>query len=103
MSITHKHGIISILPNNGKGLLFLKNWRPISLLNLDYKLAAKYIAIWIKANLSQLMNSDQVGFIKDHYIGENINRILNIMNSVNEKDLPSVIIGIDFETDSLIH
>ncbi len=49
------------------------------------------------------MNSDQVGFIKDHYIGENINRILNIMNSVNEKDLPSVIIGIDFETDSLIH
>ncbi len=64
MSITQKHGIISLLPNKGKDLLFLKNWRPISLLNLDYKLAAKYIAIRIKAHLSKLINSDQTGFIK---------------------------------------
>ncbi len=97
MFITQKHGIISLLPKKGKDLLFLKNCRPISLLNLDYKLATKYIAIRIKAHLSKLINSDQTGFIKDRYIGENINRILNIMDSVDEEDLPSVIIGIDFE------
>ncbi len=59
MSITQKHGIISPLPKKGKDFLFLKNWRPISLLNLVYKLAAKCIATRIKANLSKLINSDQ--------------------------------------------
>ncbi len=70
--------------------------RPIYLLNLEYKLAAKCIATWIKAHLSNLINADQTGFIKDCYIGENINKILNIMDIVHEKDLQSVIIRIDF-------
>ncbi len=82
MSTTQKHGIISLLPKIGKDLLFLKNWRCITLLNLDYKLAAMCIATWMKAQRSKLINSDQIGFIKDSYIGENINNVLNIKDSV---------------------
>ena len=35
MSITQRQGLITLLPKKGKDILFLKNWRPIILLNMD--------------------------------------------------------------------
>jgi len=40
-----KQGLITLLPKSGKDLELLTNWRPISLLNIDYKIATKAIAI----------------------------------------------------------
>ena len=45
LSIDQKHGIISLSPKKGKDPLLLKNWRPITLLNTDYKILAKVLAI----------------------------------------------------------
>ena len=46
LSIFQRQGIISLIPKKNKDPLLLKkkNWRPISLLNTDYKLATKCIA-----------------------------------------------------------
>ena len=44
LSISQRQGIISLIPKKDKDLLSLKNWRPISLLNTDYKIATKCIA-----------------------------------------------------------
>ncbi len=88
---------LTFTKKKGKNLLFRKNWRPIYLFNLEYKVAAKCIPTRIKAHLSKPINSGQIGFIKDCYIRENINRIPNIMDSVDEEYLSSVIIWIDFE------
>ena len=45
LSINQKLGIISLIPKKDKKKNYLKNWRPISLLNNDYKIAAKAIAL----------------------------------------------------------
>ena len=37
LSVTHKQGIITCIPELNKSIHFLKNWRPISLLNVIYK------------------------------------------------------------------
>ncbi len=54
------------MPEKDKDILELKNWRPISLLKQDYKLAAKCIASRIKTYPSNLIHHDQTGFIKGY-------------------------------------
>ena len=62
LSITQRRGLISLLPKENKVLHYLKNWRPISLLNCNYKIAAKVIASRIKTVLPTIINFDQTGF-----------------------------------------
>ena len=45
MSISQKRGIISLIPKKDKDKKYLKNWRPISLLNNDYKIVTKALAL----------------------------------------------------------
>ena len=47
-----KQSIITLLPKHGKENLLLENWRPIRLLNVDYKITAKAIANIIKKSFS---------------------------------------------------
>ena len=39
-----KQSFITLLPKPGKDNTLLENWRPISLLNVDYKIATEVIA-----------------------------------------------------------
>ena len=69
MSISQRRGVITLIPKQDSDLSSLNNWRPITLLNLDYKVAFKVIAKRIEKVLSLLVSPDQTGFIKGRYIG----------------------------------
>ena len=43
-SISQRRGIISLIPKKNKNLEYLKNWRPLSLRNIDYKTSHKSIS-----------------------------------------------------------
>ena len=45
LSVTEKQGVITCFPKPNKNKHFLKNWRPISLLNVVYKMMSSVIAI----------------------------------------------------------
>lgn len=97
LSITQKQGIITCLPKGNKPRHFLKNWRPISLLNTVYKIGSAVIANRFKKVLDKLIDSDQTGFISGRYIGENIRLIYDIMQYTEEQDIPGLLLLIDFE------
>ena len=57
LSVTQKQGIITCLPKPNKCRYDLKNWRPISLLNVVYKMASAAIANRLKLTLDNLIHN----------------------------------------------
>ena len=73
LSISQRLGIISLIPKKNKSLEYLLNWKPVSLLNNDYKIATKAIAIrisqtgYVKPNRlrqAKQATSSQTGHVK---------------------------------------
>ena len=85
LSVTQKQGIITCLPKQDKNRVFLKNWQPISLLNVIYKLASSVIANRIKTQLSNVIHEDKKGFIAGRYIGENVRLIYDVLFETKTK------------------
>ena len=97
LSISQRRGIIKLIPKKSEELYYIKNWRPLTLLNCDYKIAAKTIANRIKINLPKLIDNDQTGFIKGRFIGENIRLIDSVINYAAAKQIPGLLLFLDFE------
>ena len=97
MSVTQRQGIITCIPKGDKPKIYMKNWRPISLLNSTYKLASSCIAERIKTVLPSLISNDQSGFIPGRFIGENTRLIYDILHFTEENDIPGILLLIDFE------
>ena len=97
LSISQRRGLITLLPKKNKPANLLKNWRPITLLNCDYKIAAKSIANRIMKFLPNIINNDQTGFLKNGFIGENIRLTERIINHTDMEQIPGLLLFGDFE------
>ena len=97
LSIDQNRGIINLIPKKDKDPRLLKNWRPISLLNTDYKILTKTLANKLKKVLPSVINPDQVAYLKDRFIGQNIRTILDIMGYTKLMDKKGIIAFLDFE------
>ena len=97
MSTTMKQCIINCLPKPGKPRNFLKNWRPISLLNVTYKLASAALAARLKKVLPKIISNTQTGFLQDRFIGETTRLVYDLMCYTEQKKINGIIMLIDFE------
>ena len=96
-SQTQKEGVITCVPKPGKSKKFVKNWRPISLLNITYKLASGAIASRIKSILPFIIDTDQSGFMSGRFSGDNIRLIYDVLNYGNINQKRGIMLLIDFE------
>ena len=44
LHLSARQGIINLIPKKGRDPIYLKNWRPITLLNPDFKILVKDLA-----------------------------------------------------------
>ena len=94
---SQKLGIINLIPKEDKDIRLLKNWRPISLLNSDYKILTKTLANKMKHALKEIINEDQIGYMENRFCGENTRLIADMIEYVKELKIPSILLLIDFE------
>ena len=92
-----RRGIISLIPKKVKDNRFLKNWRPLPLLNTDYKILAKIVALRMEPALDKIMHSSQTGFMKNRNISHDIRKIIAIIKYTEQEQIDILIISLDFE------
>ena len=97
LSISQRRGIIKLIPKKDANLNSIKNWRPLTLLNCDYKIATKAIASCIRTFLPKLVSDDQTSFIRDRLIGENIRLIDSVIKFSKANNMPGLLLFLDFE------
>ena len=97
MSIDQRRGIITLIPKPDKDKRLLSNWRPISLLNTDYKILTKALANRLQGVISNIIHTDQTGYIKGRYIGENIRTISDIIDYCEMFNKPGLMVLLDFQ------
>ena len=96
LSVTQKQGVITCIPKGNKDKLYLKNWRPISLLNVSYKIASSSIAFRIKNILDNIINEDQTGFLPGRLMATNIRTLYDILFYTEKHNIPGLLLLIDF-------
>ena len=96
MTVLLRTCIISCLPKGNKPREILKNWRPISLLSVVYKIASSAIANCLKKVLDILISKSQSGFISGRFIGENT-RLVYDMHYVEKNNSQCLLMLVDFQ------
>ena len=74
-----------------------KNWRPISLLNSDYKILARIVAGRLSKVLQLLIHPDQSCGVQGRYIGENIVLLNSVFQYSREASVPGALLSLDQE------
>ncbi|XP_062396829.1 LINE-1 retrotransposable element ORF2 protein isoform X1 [Sardina pilchardus] len=90
-----REATISVIPKGGKDKLNCSNYRPISVLNIDYKIFASIIAKRLEKVLPTIINIDQTGFVMTRQTHDNIRRSLQIIRHINQNKIEAMLISID--------
>lgn len=95
MNDTSTEGIISLLEKPQKDGLRLPNWRPLTLLTVDYKILAKIISNRVAPTLRYLIHPQQSGFVKGRYIAENILDLTTAVEHCLVNSIPALALTFD--------
>ena len=105
LSTSQRQALITIIEKKDKDKRYIKNWRPISLINIDAKIASQALAARVKKVLASIIKSDPTAYVEGRYIGESIHLISDILEYTEDHGIDGVLFYADFEKafDSIEH
>ena len=89
--------MITLLEKKHKDRRFIKNWRPIALINVAVKIASKAIARRLESILPELIHPNLNGFINGRSILDAIHKLDDILEFAKVKECCGILLAIDFE------
>ena len=95
LPFSQRQSVLNLLFKKGDPL-DLSNFRPISLLNTDYKILSYILANRMKHVLHKIINPDQTGYLKNRYIGFNLRQIQDIIDYADKFNIEGAILFLDF-------
>lgn len=96
LPLSQRKALISLIFKKGDRLLH-KNWRPISLLNVDYKLCSRILAGRLLKVIHHVVAPDQTCGVPGRFIGENVAFLRDVVTFANEFNVPAAILSLDQE------
>ncbi len=75
----------------------LKNWRPISLLNVDYKICSKAITLRLSKVFDSIVDPDQTCSVPGRSIASNIVTLRDTLDYIDHTDESGILISLDQE------
>ena len=97
ISNSQKQAVITLIEKKDKDRTFLENWRPISLINVDSKIAFKVITMRIIKVLPEIIRCNQTGYVQNRFIGEAVRSIIDIMHHTKNTNIAGILLFSDFE------
>ena len=91
-----RQAVIALIFKKGNKDL-LKNYRPISLCNYDYKILAIILARRLQKVIPNLISLDQTAYIKNRFIGINARFLYDIVEYCENFHKPGILISLDFQ------
>lgn len=92
-----REAVITIIHKEGKDKGECSSYRPISILNTDYKLFASVMAKRVEHIVSEMIDPDQTGFASERQTQDNIRRTLHVVDYVIKENISASLISLDAE------
>ena len=97
LSITQRQAVIKLIVKKDRDKRFVKNWRPISLLNVDTKILSKSLAEKLKSALPELISSNQTAYVKNRCISESGRLISDVIEICDILNISGYLFKMDIE------
>ena len=96
LSLSQRRGVISLVFKRGDRL-DARNWRPITLLKVDYKLASRVLADRLLKVFPVVVGKDQTCGVPVRFIGENVALLRDIVDYTSFFNVPAAVLSLDQE------
>jgi hypothetical protein len=73
------------------------NYRPITLLNIDYKLLTKSYSLRLADVAPQIIHRDQAGFMKGRKIEDQVKQLKHLLNYADAFEVNGIVVALDQE------
>ena len=89
--------VIVLIEKRGKDKRYIRNWRPISLLNVDTKILSKALASRLKKVIAQLISHDQTAYVPKRNICESIRLTSDLFEYADSHPISAYMVTADIE------
>ena len=100
LSSFQKHAVITLIQKKDRDNMLVENWRPISLIIVDIKIASKALAFRPRKVIHKVIH-----YVKGRYIGESVGMIDDLLAYAESENLDGILFATDIEKafDSVEH
>lgn len=96
LSPSMKEGVLSLLFKKGDPE-DLNNWRPLTLLGVDYKLLARVMALRLGLAMPHIIHEDQTCGVGGRSVFYNLQLVRDVVSWVEDRGIPLVLVNLDQE------